>query len=238
MSMAERTIFKTIKDGLQVFIDDPRRFERFLIDNLELSEKEAANARVLFAGGTNERGETVDAKPPNLVHGYARTGGPFPCWALTLSNESTVQDYLDQDALVGTEDGRLVDPETGRIVDPKQRRVRYTHNLMVIGDNPDVVLYYYHLAKFILLREQDALEAKDLDDLSISGADLAPDSRYLPANMFARVLTITVDTDECWTEDSGDRGDKVGGIHVDSGDGTSGNVGTVNAGVTTAQTGS
>jgi hypothetical protein len=233
MSMAERIIFEAVQDGLQTFKDDPRRFERFLRDEVEVEAAEAAKGRLYFAGGTDSDGNEVEARPPTLVHGYARPGGPFPCWALTLAAERGVQDYLNQDASSLDEDGFVFeDEETGERVDAKSRRVEYTYSFLVIAENPDVTLWYYHLLKFIVLSQLEVLEQRHLDDINLSGMDLAPDPRYLPSDVFARVLTLTVQTDETWTtEIAGGVGNRVSGIHVDDDEGSTVGAGSVPAGV-------
>jgi hypothetical protein len=233
MSMAERIIFKVVNDGLQRFKDKPIRFERFLLNEIELEAEEAAKGRLYFAGGVDTAGNDVEARPPTLIHGYARQGGPFPCWALTLAAERRAQDYLNQDAAALDEDDELeVDPETGEVVDAKVRRVEYTYNFLVITDNADVTLWYYHLLKFIILSQYDVLKAHHLDDPDLSGADMAPDPRYLPSDVFARSLTLSVQTDETWTtEIAGGGGNRVGGIHVDDDEGFTVGAGSVKAGV-------
>jgi len=218
MSMVERQIFDVIQEGLDFFTGDSgQRFERFLLNELELSVAEAAKGRIYFAGGTNDEGDAVEARPPTLRHGYARTGGPFPSWNIILGGEREKQPYLNDDALGITEDGeRFFDPETGEVVDAKIRRVTYMINIQVIADHPDVTLWYYHLLKRIVLSQHDAFLEKDIYSPTIGGADLVPDPRYLPHDVFARQLTLEIEGEECWTETlEGGFSTTVGGIAVD-----------------------
>ena len=202
MSMAERRIFEVVNDGLQFFKDNPDALEQFALEALELSAAEAAKLRLYFAGGVNADGDTIEAQPPVLVHGYPRVDGPFPCWALTLGGESIEQDYLGKDApFLDSEGDRFFDARTGEIVDPRARRLQYRYNFLVIVDHPDITVYYYHLLKQILMSNQTKLEAADVEDMSFTGADMVPDPRYLPHDVFARVLTVTVSGDETWCED-------------------------------------
>jgi hypothetical protein len=232
--MAERILFAEIQAGLDVFKNDPSRFESFLTREIELEPEEAAKGRLYFAGGSASDGSPIPARPPTLVHGYARQGGPFPCWALTLASERSVQDYLNQDGAVLDEDGdRILDPDTGEVIDPKVRRVEYSYNILVMADNPDVTLWYYHLLKHIILSGLERLEQRHLDDFQLTGADMAPDPRFLPADMFARVLTVQLQTDETWTVSiPGGTGFKTSGMHVNDGEGSTVGEGSVSAGVT------
>lgn len=202
MSMVERIIYDVISDGLDWFkADQGQRFERFLLTELRLSVAEAAKGRIYFAGGTNTEGETVEARPPTLVHGFARTGGPFPCWALTLGSESESQVYLNDDAeFLDSEGNATIDPDTGEIVEPKVVRIEYLFNILCITDHPDVTLWYYHLLKRIIRSNHDMWLGNDIDPPTINGADLAPDPRYLPSDVFARQLTLRIEGEECWTE--------------------------------------
>jgi hypothetical protein len=217
MSMAERRIYEVIQDGLQVFKDNPAALERWALEMLELDAEEAAKLRLYFAGGTNpDDGETIEARPPILVHGYPRVDGPFPCWAMTLGAETIEQDYLGKDAPFLDSDGeKFYNAETGEVVDPKARRLTYRYEVLVITDHPDITVYYYHLLKLILMSNQTSLEAADVEDFAFTGADLTPDPRFLPPDVFARVLTITVSGDEVWCEDlRATYGRSVSGIAV------------------------
>jgi hypothetical protein len=239
--MAERAIFTAISNGLEAFTDKPALFERFLTDNLRLSATEAAKAKLYFEGGTSGS-ETIDARPPTLVHGYARTGGPFPCWAMTLGAETIEQDYLGKDAPFLDSDGEnFYDPDTGQVVDPKVRRIQYRFDIMVISDHPDITVYYYHLLKYIIFSQQANLEEADVEDLGFTGQDMAPDPRYLPSDVFVRMLSLTVSADECWTAAIPGFTQNVGSIAIDDtglgateGDSAS----SVNAGITSYTTGS
>lgn len=222
MSMIERLIFTVVKAGLDYYTADAgQRFERFCLNEMRLSAAEAAKARLYFAGGTDPDGNVVTARPPTWQHGYPRQGGPFPLWALTLGTERETTTYLGADAFPLDEEGSMVlDPETGEPVDPKIIRVEYAYNVLCMAEHPDIAVYYYHLLKRIIRAGREEFIAEDLDPPQLSGADLAPDPRYLPDHIFARQLNVVIEADECWTEaKDGGYADTVRGIHVnDSGD--------------------
>lgn len=218
MGMVERELYVVINAGLEWYKAKPERFERFLLEEQELSAEEAARARLYFAGGADADGNVVPAKPPTLIHGYARTGGPFPCWALTLGGEKIHTDYLGKDAAFLDSDGEhFIDAETGAVVDPKIRRMQYTFNILVHADHPDICVYYYHLLKQIVMSSQDTLEDRDVEDLEFSGQDMAPDPRYLPSDIFTRLFQVVVQGDETWAKRTfPEPGPKtVTGLHID-----------------------
>jgi len=233
MSMAERLLFTILKGELAYYkADEGQRFERFLLEEQLLDADEAAQARLYFAGGVNGLGNTIEAQPPSLHHGYPRTGGPFPLWAITLGGERDTQTYLGDDAFPVDEDGDLyADPETGAVVDPKIRRVEYTYNILCLADHPDITLYYYYLLKQIILSQREEFIAADLDPPSITGADLAPDPRFLPDHIFARQLTVTIEGEECWpSQRTGGYAREITGLHLDDAETAGGGITTYTAG--------
>ena len=238
--MIERLLYKIIKTGLDWYKeDDGQRFERFLINELRLEAAEAASARIYFAGGEVD-GESAEARPPTLQHGYARTGGPFPLWTIILGAERESQTYLGEDATALDSEGNyFVNPETGEIVESKIRRVTYLFNIQCMADNPDITLYYYHLLKYIILSSHDAFMDEDIYSPTVGGMDLMPDPRYLPNDIFARQVTIEIEGEECWTEANEGTAFELSGIAIDdTGGGESAEPGSVAAKVTTYQTGS
>lgn len=232
--MAERRLVRAIKAGLQEYIDDPWLLEAWALKMLELDQDEIDELRLYFAGGTDAAGETHEARPPIVVHGYPRRSGPFPCWALTLGNESIEQDYLGKDAPFLDSDGEKSFDQYGNVVDPRIRRLGYTYPIMVITDHPDITVIYYHLLKNIIMSSQDALEKDDVEDLAFTGQDMAPDPRFLPEDVFVRLLIVTVSGDETWCSPREQPySNQVGGLHTDdTGEGATEGDGSTSASIT------
>ncbi len=206
MIFIERIIFRVLTAGLAEMIADPAKFEKFILDGLtdegsttdELTaaQDEAARAREYF-----------EANPPTVLHGYARVDGVFPCWCITLGGESTDQDWLGQDDY----DSYLLDPEDdesrvlctdddGNRVDPKTRRWGHNFEVWTYVDHPDLCLYFYYLAKQLLAEGFSSFQAVDLDEITYTGADMAPDTRYLPSGMFVRKLAMKTSSDQHYIE--------------------------------------
>ena len=208
----ERILYKHVKERLAWYIADPARFERFLLTygNGAIDADEAAAAR-----------EAFEDNPPTAVHGYARQGGPFPCFALVLGAESTIQDYLGENVFQLDEDGEeYIDADTGEPVDVHAKRWDHRFDWYVYEDHPDQCLYYYYLLRHMMVGLRSRLQAEDLDEITYQGAELAPDPRYMPANMFTRRFSITCRADEDYVEDySPDvgKGTSIVGLHGDDG---------------------
>ncbi|MBT8428503.1 MAG: hypothetical protein KJN79_01185 [Gammaproteobacteria bacterium] len=206
MIFIERVIYRELKAGVDRMVADPALFEKFILSGLiyegmdlsalQEAEDEASRARQAFV-----------ADPPTVLHGYARVDGVFPCYAITLGGESTDQDYIGEDAM----DSYLADPidddsrelyrdSDGNRLDPHIRRWGHNFDVFTYVDHPDSCLYYYYLAKQILAEARSAFIFADLDDINYNGADLAPDTRYLPSGMFVRRLGIKLMSDQEYFE--------------------------------------
>ena len=136
--------------------------------------------------------------PPTILSGYARAEGPFPCWAVTLMAEEIVQDYTGagQEAIfLGS--GANPDYKSGTKF---KRRVSGTYGITIYAEHPDVVAFYYRVARRILNVGMWRLLEGGLNEPNLSGADLIPDPRYAPENLFTRRLSVTVEYEETWSD--------------------------------------
>jgi len=186
----ERLIYKHVKERLDWYLSRPKRFEDFLIDIGGIDEAEALEARA-----------ALEESPPTAVHGYARQGGPFPCFALVLGNENIASDYIGEDGFPFDEDGDAYMDSAGDLVDMHVRRWEHRLDWYVYVAHPDLCLYYYNLLRHIMVGLRTRLQAEDLDEITYSGAELAPDPRYMPSDMFTRRFSITCRADEPYVED-------------------------------------
>lgn len=131
--------------------------------------------------------------PPTVVSGYARAEGPFPCFAVTLMAEESAQDYTG----AGQEASFLGSAKSGTKF---KRRVSGSYGVSIYGEHPDIVACYYRVARKIVNVGMWRLLEGGLNEPVLSGADLAPDPRFAPENLFIRRLTITVEYEEVWTD--------------------------------------
>ena len=95
---------------------------------------------------------------------------------------------------------------------------------MIATEHPDMTIYYYQIAKSILLAHN--WDQEDLWEIKVGGGDVQPDPAYLPENLFIRVLSfgceaefqrLRLGEDKAWTLD---------GLYVDK-RGSSSDVGGV-----------
>lgn len=183
--MIERLIIKALRAGIADFQAEPQRIDAFCIDQLGLSSAEGDKVREIFL-----------AKPPNVIHQYPRQDSKFPLYAVVLgSDRESLKALGDFGGFVGDRAGvgslellgmNSVSPDTmfsSSIFD-------YVHHVMVYSDHPDVTIYYYELAKHILIRERDFFKAAGILDMALRGQDLGPNEAYTPEYLFTRKLEM------------------------------------------------
>ena len=131
--------------------------------------------------------------PLTIVSGFARSEGPFPCCAITLASEAIIEDY------VGAGQHHFLDGNT-RSGNEFKRRVTGTYSLHIYAEHPDVCQWYYRIVRRILNVGIDRLIKQGLMEPTLQGAELQPDPRYTPDQVFIRRLNITAEYEEVWTD--------------------------------------
>lgn len=214
--MIERQLYSILTAGLAPFVDDPRTFEQFLIRHHGLDEDEAHKARLYFAMNPADGDQ---GGPPQVIHGYPRQTGPFPCWAIVLGGDRIARrwigdevglDFVDNDG----EETSFVDLDN----EEAEGRGVYTETTIELHTYvryiPDVCVYYYHLLRYLVLSSIDSLIEKGYTLTTMNGRDLIPDERYLPKDLWIRQMVITIEHEEFATEKIA-RGKLVSGIQID-----------------------
>ena len=191
--MIERLVYTRLNAELQKYKDDPRRLATFLMKHHKLTEEEAELAKAYF---TMDPDAGEHGGPPNVIHGYPRQSGPFPCWAIILPGDGLKQRFIGDD--IGDEyiddDGEEQDiedmdgqPAEGRGSWEEVRLEIHTYVQWI----PDIGLYYYHLLRSIILNAIGDFIDDGITLSNFGGRDLIPDDRYLPKDMWVRSLSIT-----------------------------------------------
>jgi len=174
--MIQRYLYSILKTGVQAILDDPRILDDLFEADYVLEKTEVEAIKELFAA----QGLTV-------INGYARGDTKFPAVAVILGDEREAETFLGDSAGQVLEDD---DPLYG--ADIETAIWEYTFNILIITEHPDSTLYYYEIVKSILLAGLDSLsdDPENMFEYKMSGAELAPDPRYLPEHLFARQLTF------------------------------------------------
>ena len=91
--MIQRLLYTALTRGLDAIKADPTILDDLFLENYELTQTEVDGIKVFFA-----------AKPPTVVHGYARSDQEPPLYSIILAAER------EADAVMGDEAG-IVDDE-------------------------------------------------------------------------------------------------------------------------------
>lgn len=206
--MIERLIFTALSDGIAEFQQ-----------NLDLLERHFQQSTYLDATETKAIREYFVARPPRVAHQYAREGDKFPVWAIVLGSKR------EQDKFLGDESGLVVgmgedfegfldpdDPETGAA--ELSSIWTFSFQILIYTEHPDITIAYAELAEFFLLRARTFFKRQGLLNIEQGAADVAPDTRYIPAHLFARRITFDCLRERVFVGQKEPRAFKVGGIHV------------------------
>jgi hypothetical protein len=196
--MIQRFLFSALKQGIDAITEDVTLLEA-IFENYELAEGEVESMKTLWAN-----------KPPIVRHNFARPDDSFPLFALVLVDERETDTVL-------ADDGGIVEEEDDPLFGADIKTSFWSHNYQVLiyTDHPDATLYWYEVAKSILLEAQ--LHNFGIYDLMLSGGDVMPDPDYIPSHLFVRRLTIKASREFQRVVHSSRLGKafKVTGIHVD-----------------------
>lgn len=200
--MLERLLYKAIVDGIAAVTEDPSLLVEFFECEALLEHDEAVKIKDYFL-----------ANPPSVIHGYARLDAKFPLYAITLTSQGQGQSF------VGDEGGFISDPSDPEFGSDQWASIfNYTYNIITYAQNPDVVIYYFHLLqRFIIGAENLFKNDANAYDLSYSGADMAPDSATMPAGLFMRRFQVSMSRQYTQLVEGSKLGRawKVQGMHID-----------------------
>jgi hypothetical protein len=181
--LPERVILTLLNAGINAIEATPALLDPILSS---VGAAELTKAKTLFASNR-----------PTLVLGYPRAGASLPCYAVVLTSDEILQDYI------GMGDEAYLDAVPAQLGSKFKRRVRGTFTVFVYGEHPDWTVWLYRVGRRILNMGARYLETQGLQDPVISGADLAPDLRYSPENTYVRRLTLTVEYEDGWDDTDG-----------------------------------
>lgn len=206
----ERRILTLVQTGIDAIKATPGYLDAIIGASIPADELTKAKAKFV-------------SNPPTLVLGFPRQGAALPCYAMTLASDEVMQDYLGQGEEAILDDFDVV--EGNRF----KRRFRGVFTFYVYTEHPDWCTWLYRVLQRILNMGTPFLVAGGLDDPVVAGADLVPDPRYTPENVYVRRLTLSLEYEDDWNDLGGlwaalngateDRGELGPIIHEDVGGG-------------------
>ena len=178
--MIERYIQTALTTQITGLLAKPERLTHIFGDLLGLPAAEVTGIETFFK-----------ASPPSVILQYPREDSPFPLYSIVLRDETETDKALaDLDDIVDAEAAADFSNigENIRGADMLGTTFNHTFHIITMAKHRDVCVYYFALARYFMMRARGFFVDKGLYDLELGGGDLAPDQRYLPAYLFARIL--------------------------------------------------
>jgi hypothetical protein len=171
-----RTIYSVVSAGLAAFQANPQIYQNLFGTQWGLSQTEIDGIIATFA-----------KKPVTIRHGYAQADFTPPQVTILLQSEQQsdylLGDYVGQDTYAQADGTLVTAAQLGSFYDS-------SFQIICITENVDACAYLFEMVKTTLTIGKDLLEQGGVMDPMLSGMDLAPDGRYLPEHLFARVLNL------------------------------------------------
>lgn len=178
VTMPERLLRRLLADTIDKLKSNRSELERFFAHFFDASVS------------LEERTSFVDrfiSHPPRVILGYARSGAVFPCFAIAMEGESEADNLVGD--FIGQHDEESEEREPSEFTGAMWEA---TYAVNVYAQHPDEVIYLYHFAKAIIYGGKPYLMSLGVSEVGLMGADLMPDENYMPADMFVRVLRVTM----------------------------------------------
>ncbi|RYF12722.1 MAG: hypothetical protein EOO40_00540 [Deltaproteobacteria bacterium] len=181
MNVIQRFIHQILTQMLNAMRTDPTLYKDLFSTTWGLSDAEVAGIVAYFA-----------QHPIKVAHGFSNAEVQPPLMSITLQAESQSDFMLGDLAGINTvappgwKGGGMAQYgayEEGAIWE-------YSYRVLCISENLDVTSYMYEMAKAALILGRNTLIKHGVLLPTYTGMDLAPDPRYIPENLFARVLGV------------------------------------------------
>lgn len=208
--MIQRYLYSLLTTGIETYQADEALLDDLFEELYELESSEIQAIKTYF-----------QSKGLRVVNGYPRRTTDWPAVAIILAGESEFEPYVGNYAGI-IDDGELMGAEIEGSI------WRHNFQLPVATEHPDVTAYLYEMIKSILFAGLQTLLNLGCFQFTFEGADLAPDTRYMPEQLFVRQLTFGCSREFALIDRQSRLGKafRVAGIHVDSA-GSPGDVGGV-----------
>ena len=215
--MIHRFVHQILTTGIAAYKADPKLVDDLFDQLYDLEDTEIVAVKAYFL----EHGL-------NVYSGYPRRDAKPPFVAIILAQENEAETFLGNYVSMVDDDGNTLFG-----ADIEGSFWNHIFHLPVVSPHPDVTSYLYELVKTVLFAGLAYLDEQSCFQYSFSGADLAPDPKYIPENLFVRQLTFScqrqfarIDRDSRLT-----KAFAISGVHIDS-SGSPSDVGSVETHVT------
>lgn len=181
INCAEVIFYEILTAEIESLVQDQKKRERYfakLFDPIRGKEM-----RTMFAAAFVKN-------PPVIVYGYPRLTQDQPCIAITLEEEHEDKQVLGNYIGETLENEKEADGKDADTADYVGSIWQNTFGLIVCTENPLYCTALYVVLKAILVGASATIEKAGFMEPTFSGGELAPNSEYLPENLFCRVLHV------------------------------------------------
>lgn len=206
--MTERILYQILAAGREQVNENPGFLDQFFSDGVGLSDEEIAQIKTYWAGVEAVDPDGSAQKGVSIIHQFPRDTTRFPCWAIVLVGES------EGDRVLGDEAGIIGDDGEDVLTSFWDR----TYAIFTYARHPLICLYYHELLRFFVTRGRPFLKSEAGGsnlNTKFSGGDMAPDPRYVPADMFVRRFQVDLTQEERVLSVPQMRARKIRGIALD-----------------------
>lgn len=218
--MLERVIYQVLAAGRETINEDHNFLSTFFSEEGNgLSDLEIEQIQKFWNGTEAIDPDGTKQTGVSIIHQFPRDSTKFPCWSIVLLGEQETTQVL------GDEAGTIGDNGEDTLTSFWNK----SYAIFTYAPHPLICLYYYELSRFFMTRGRPFLKsAAGGSNLStkFSGGDMAPDARYVPANMFVRRFQVELVREEQVLGDPQLRGTNIRGMFLDDVEGVTANIST------------
>lgn len=145
--------------------------------------------------------QVIADRPPKVVHNYPRQLFDAPVLSIVVGKEdiSFQEKFLNDFVTVGIDQ---YGEANFRNINVFSVGFDSTLSVMIYTQHPDVTIFWYEVAKFILQQSRYLLAKLGIDNLILAGRDLFPDPSFTPEFIYMRELLLRFRTRQVFAEEA------------------------------------
>jgi hypothetical protein len=143
----------------------------------------------------------LSQQPPSIIHQFPKRIARVPVLAVRAGKEEVAIDekFLIDYAATGID--QYGDAGHGPI---EVFSVGFDSEVTVgiYSQNADVTIFWYEVAKWVLMQARLLLSKLGIDNIMLAGGDIHPQARYLPEDIYIRELVVRCRTRQVYARDT------------------------------------
>ena len=175
LASAERVIYHTLRVGFDALVSDPSMVDRLFM-LLDTDEKTTIKTM-------------LTKNPPFVKHGFSRNNFDVPQLSVVVGSETLKETFIG--GALGADEDVFAETTDGTFVQLEGEYVGTSIEVWITTNHPDLTMYYYSIAWAMLSASvRDVFAPLNIMLNNMNGGDIQPDSRWMPAHIFARRIGL------------------------------------------------